>query len=188
MYKAATASTAELERLRLIEGVVRSGRLRRLERDAIVLDEATLPTTPGHLHVHCAAPGLNPAPSIPIFATGRITPQPIRTGLIPFNAALVGYVEATRGDLAEKNRLCPPNRLPDTPLDWLRGTLVSNTANHLWSKEPDLRAWLDQARLNPAHGLSERGQDAEVQRASKRFASNVRPALENLQRLLTSDA
>ncbi len=75
------------------------------------------------MNSHCAAPGLNPAPAVPMFTADRITLQPIRSGLIPFNAAIVGFVEATRKDIAEKNRLCPPNRLPDVPLDWVRGRL-----------------------------------------------------------------
>jgi hypothetical protein len=96
MYKAPTASAGEIEQLRRIAGVVRLGRVRRLERDAILLDQGTIPTSTRHLHVHCAAPGLNPAPAVPIFTADRITLQPIRTGLMPFNAALVGFVEATR--------------------------------------------------------------------------------------------
>jgi hypothetical protein len=184
MYKAATASVAELEQLRRIEGVVRLGHVRRIERDSIVLDRGAIPTSPRQLHVHCAAPGLSRAPAKPIFAPGLITPQPIRTGLIPFNAALVGFVEATRAELAEKNRLCPPNRLPDAPLDWLRGMLIATAADYLWSKDPELSAWLDSARLNPSRGLRTRKHDPEVQRASRRFADNARPALENLQRLL----
>ena len=99
----------ELEQLRRIRNVVRLGKVRRIERDAIALDEGTLATSPRNLHVHCAAPGLNPAPCVPVFGPDRITLQPIRTGLIPFNAALVGFVEATREDTAENNRLCPPN-------------------------------------------------------------------------------
>ncbi len=185
MYKAATASTGEIEQLRRIEDVCR-GRVRRIEREAIVLDDRTVPTTPRHLHVHCAAPGLNLAPGIPIFSEDRITPQPIRTGLIPFNAALVGFVEATRTGVGEKNRLCPTNRLPDTPLDWVRGMLNGMTADYLWSKEPDLRDWLEHARLNPARGLRGRGGDAQVQQASKRYADNARAAVENLQQLLVA--
>jgi hypothetical protein len=184
MYKAATASLTELEQLRRIENVTRLGRVRRIERDSIVLDEGTIPTSPRHLHVHCAAPGLNPAPTKPIFAADCITPQPIRVGLIPFNAALVGFVEATRSDLAEKNRLCPPNRLPNEPLDWLRGTLCATMADYLWSKDPELSAWLDAARLNPTRGLRQRKHEPQVQRASKRYAENARGALENLARLL----
>lgn len=180
MFKGPTASVAEVEHLRRIEAVVRLGKVRRIERDAIVLDRGTIPTTPRHLHVHCAAPGLNLAPAVPMFTADRITLQPIRTGLIPFNAALVGFVEATRADLAEKNRLCPPNRLPDVPLDWVRGTLVGMMADYLWSQEPDLDEWLELARLNPSRGLRQRSGEPLVQQARKRFAENVRPALARL--------
>jgi hypothetical protein len=57
-YRGATVSAHELEQLRSIRAVVRLGRVRRIERDAIVLDEGTVPTSSRHLHVHCAAPGL----------------------------------------------------------------------------------------------------------------------------------
>ncbi len=184
MFKAATMSTHELEQLRRIRDVVRLGRVTCIERDKIVLDQGTIPTSARHLHVHCAAPGLNLAPEVPIFTADRITLQPIRTGLIPFNAALVGFVEATRSDDGEKNRLCPPNRLPDVPLDWVRGTLVGMNADYLWSKDASLVEWLERARLNPSRGLRQRSKDERVQRAGARFSANVRPALENLQRLL----
>ena len=130
MYKGATVSAYELEQLRRIEHVVRRGRVRRIDRDAIVLDDGTIDTSPRHLHVHCAAAGLNPAPAVPMFTADRITLQPIRAGLIPFNAAVVGFVEATRDDTGEKNRLCPVNPLPDVPLDWVRGTIVGMNADY----------------------------------------------------------
>jgi hypothetical protein len=184
MYRAPTVSARELEQLRLIDDVVRLGHVRRLERDAIVLEHGTIPTSARHLHVHCAAAGLNPAPAIPIFTEDRITLQPIRVGLIPFNAALVGFVEATRHDAVEKNRLCPPNRMPCVPLDWVRGTLIGMNADYLWSKEPDITAWLERARLNPSRGLRERAGEPTVQRAMTRFRTNVRPALAKLMQFL----
>jgi hypothetical protein len=184
MYKAATASAWELDQLRRIRNVVRLGRVRRIERDAIVLDEGTIATSSRHLHVHCAAPGLNLAPSVPIFALDRVTLQCIRTGLVPFNAALVGFVEATRSDTAEKNRLCPPNPLPDVPLDWLRGTLIGMQADYLWSKDPALGEWLERARLNPSRGIRKRMNDPQVQQAGLRYAQNARPALAKLQLFL----
>ena len=187
MYKAPTASAAEIDQLRRIAGVVRLGRVRRIERDAILLDEGAIPTSTRHLHVHCAAPGLNLAPAVPIFTADRITLQPIRTGLIPFNAALVGFVEATRADLAKQNRLCPPNRLPDVPLDWVRGTLIGMKADNLWSKDAALSDWLERARLNPSRGLRQRRGEPRVQQASKRFADNARRGLERLQQLLAGD-
>jgi len=184
MFKSPTVSADEIEQLRRIDCVVRLGKVRRIERDAIVLDEGSIPTSPRQLHVHCAAPGLNPAPGVPIFAADRITLQSIRTGLIPFNAALVGFVEATRDDLAEKNRLCPPNRQPDVPLDWVRGTLIGMKADYLWSKQPDLSEWLEGARLNAGRGLRRHAGEPRVQQAWKRYTENVRPALAKLEQLL----
>jgi hypothetical protein len=188
MFKSPTASAGEIEQLRRIEGVVRRGRVRRIERDAIVLDEGTIPTSPRQLHVHCASPGLNPAPSVPIFSRDRITLQPIRTGLIPFNAALTGFVEATREDLEEQNRLCPPNRLPDVPLDWVRGMLIGMRAANAWSKDAAVSEWLERSRLNPVRGLVTRAEEPKVQQAMTRFVVNVRPAVERLQQFLAGDA
>lgn len=184
MYKAATVSAPELEQLRRIEEVVRLGHVQRIERNAIVLERGKVPTSPNRLHVHCAASGLNPAPAMPIFMPERITLQPIRTGIIPLNAALIGFIEATRDEVAEQNRLCPPNRLPDVPIDWVRGTLITTTADHLWAKEPDITAWLEGARLNPARGLQEHNHEPHVRRAMMRFMTHVRPGLAKLKQFL----
>lgn len=186
MFRGPTVSKAELDLLRRIDDVVRLGRLHCIEPDAIVLDQGRVATSPDELHVHCAAPGLNPAPAVPMFTDDRITLQPIRSGLIPFNAALVGFVEATRADTAEKNRLCPPNRLPSTPLDWLRGTVIGMGADYLWSREPDIAAWLDRARLNPSRGLRQRSDQPQVRQAMTRFATHVRPGLAKLTQLLAT--
>jgi hypothetical protein len=183
-YNGATVTAAEIAGLARIENVVRLGYVRRIERNAIVLDEGTVPTNPDHLHVHCAARGLNPAPGIPMFTADRITLQPIRPGLIPFNAAMVAFIEATRDDIAEKNRLCPPNPLPQVPLDWVRGTLVGMNADYLWGKEPDIADWLERSRLNISRGLRRRNGDPLVQAASKRFGENARPGVAKLTQLL----
>ncbi len=186
MYKGATMSVWETEQLRRIRNVVRLGRIHRIERDRIVLDEGAVPTNARRLHVHCAAAGLNPAPGIPLFAADRITLQPVRTGLVPFNAALAGYIEATRQDDVEKNRLCPPNPMPDVPLDWVKGTLVGIGADYLWSKTPDIAAWLEAARLNPSRGIGRYASEPAVQSARARYAANVRPAVARLQALLAN--
>jgi hypothetical protein len=183
-YTSATVTGDEMAQLARIEGVVRLGYVRRIERDAIVLDQGTVATSPDQLHVHCAARGLNPAPGIPIFANDRITLQPIRPGLVPFNAAMVGFVEATREDIAEKNRLCPPNPLPHVSLDWVRGTLIGMNADYLWGKEPDIADWLERARLNIGRGLRRRSGDPAVQAASKRFGAHARPGLAKLAQFL----
>ncbi|MFF0814727.1 NAD(P)-binding protein [Rhodococcus sp. NPDC003318] len=184
MFKMPTSSTAEVDELRRIESVVRLGHVRRVDAHAVVLDGGTVPAEPGDLYVHCAAAGLNPAPDIPIFAPGRITLQPVRSGVISFNAAVVGYVEASGRDIAEKNRLCPTNRLPDVPLDWVRGKLTEMAADRSWSKEPDIADWLEGSRLNIQRGVRGRRDDAEVREALGRFAECVRPGVAGLMSLL----
>jgi hypothetical protein len=184
MYKGATIGDWEVDRLRRIQNVARLGHVRRIERDRIVLDKGTIPTRPGHLHVHCAADGLRRPPALPIFGADRITLQPVRTGLVPFNAALVAFVEAHRKDDAEKNRLCPPNPYPDAVLDWTRTTLIQTRADRAWSTETDIAAWLERSRLNPMRGLRDRIADPLVQQASQRYAANVRPGLARLTELI----
>ncbi|MGH7437230.1 MAG: hypothetical protein ACRENE_16260, partial [Polyangiaceae bacterium] len=156
MFRGPTLSTGELQPLRQIENVVRLGKVRRVESDRIVLDCGTVPTSVRNLHVHCAAEGLNPAPEKPIFEADRITLQSIRIGLLPFASALVAHLEATRDDVEQKNRLCPPNRQPNVPLDWLKGMIVGMKAANLWSQDADLAAWLERSRLNMLRGLMQK--------------------------------
>jgi hypothetical protein len=184
MHKGATISDWEIDLLRGIRNVDRRGHVRAIERDRIVLDEGTIPTSPGHVHVHCTAEGLPQPPVLPVFDGDRITLQPIRLGLPPFAAALIAFVEAHRDEDSEKNRLCPPTRYPDTDLDWARATLNGMNADHAWSKEPDISAWLDRSRLNPASGLSSRSGEPQVQRAAQRFIENVRPGVTRLAELI----
>lgn len=184
MYKGATIADWELDRLRHIGSVVRLGHVRRIERDRIMLEQGSIHTAPDHLHVHCAAEGLRRPPPLPVFGADRITLQPIRTGLVPFNAALAAFVEAHRSDDAEKNRLCPPNPYPDTALDWARGMLIQMRADLAWSREPDISRWLEESRLNPMRGLRARSGEPQVQRASRRFTEAVRPGLARLAALV----
>ena len=184
MYKGATIADWEIDQLRRIEDVVRLGHVRRIERDRIVLDEGSIPTSPRRLHVHCAADGLRRPPVLPIFAADRMTLQPVRTGLIPFNAAVVAFIEAHRDDDAEKNRLCPRNPFPNSALDWARGTLIQMQADRGWSKQPDIAEWLERSRLNPMRGLRERFADPEVLQVGLRYREQVRPALARLAELI----
>src|SRR5690606_37411698 len=118
----------------------------------------------------------------------RITVQTVRIGLTPFNAALVGHVEATHGVDAEKNRLCPPNMYPVTANDWLRTTYVSTAAERTWGDDPGLSAWLEATRLNLASDLRAHLAEPRMQSAIARFLGNRDRALENLRRLLGAAA
>ena len=98
MYHGATVTIAELKLLRTIENVVRLGHVKTIGPDQIVLERGTIPTDRGQLHVDCSAAGLGKAPARPIFAPDRITLQCIATVFPTFNAAVIGYLEASRGD------------------------------------------------------------------------------------------
>src|SRR5690606_4997380 len=104
--KTPTLGVWELDLLRPIENVVRLGHIKHVTRREMVLEKGSIPLEPDSLVVHCAASGLQYPPVVPIWSPDRIRLQTIRAGSPCFNAALVGYVEATRDDDREKNRLC----------------------------------------------------------------------------------
>lgn len=183
MYRCASISLDELEQLRSIECVVRHGRVVHLGTDRIELDGGSVRTDTRQVHVDCSAAGLRDAPSRPIFEPGTITLQQVRACQPTFNAALMAFVEAHRGDDAEKNRLCPPNRYPTHAVDWIAGTLATQRAQAAWSKEPDLKAWLEGCRLNASRGIRAHVGDARMRSALTRLGVHLEPALANLGRL-----
>jgi len=183
MYRCATVSQAELESLRSIQNVVRQGRVRHVGSDQIVLDEGSIATDHGQVHVDCTAAGLRVAPPRPIFEPDRITLQQVRTCQPTFNAALVAFVEASNRDDVDKNRLCPPNPYPDAATDWISATGISQRAQDTWGSEPDLVAWLQHCRLDAARGLADNMADPHVQTALGRYAANAEPAIANLEKL-----
>lgn len=109
--------------------------------------------------------------------------QTIRAGFPCFCAALAGYVEATRDDDRERNRLCPPNTLPDNPLNWaemqVRGTVAART----YGAEPDIAAWANGCVLNPARVEPSQRDDPAVQAASARVAAVADRGLTRLAEL-----
>jgi hypothetical protein len=185
MYRCATVSAGELEKLRLVEDVVRQGRVVHIGTDRIELEEGSIPTDKGHVHVDCSAAGLRVAPGRQIFEGNHITLQQVRTCQPTFNAALVALVESSRGDDVEKNRLCPPNPYPDAAVDWIAATAISTRAEGVWMGEPDVAAWLERSRLNAARGIGDHLDEPRMQSALKRYGANAEPAVAKLEKLLT---
>jgi hypothetical protein len=170
MAKTPTLGTWELDLLRTIESVVRLGHIRHVTRDEIVLDGGSAPMPPGSLVVHCAASGLQYPPLVPVWGSDKIRLQTIRVGFPCFCAALAGYVEATRDDDRERNRLCPPNTLPNSPSDWARMQVRGTVAARAYGAEPDIAAWANACALNPARIDPSQRSDASVQAAAARLA------------------
>jgi len=183
MYHGATLTVAELELLKTIENVVRLGRIKSIRTDAIQLEQGTIPTDRGQLHVDCSAAGLGKAPPRPIFGPRRITLQCISTLFPTFNAAVIGYLEASRGsDEVAKSRLSPTNRYPDAANDWIPNMRGQLESLRLWGAQPDLAAWLESSRLNIARGISRKSSEPRMAEAIARILTYTERAVANLER------
>ncbi|MDH4143867.1 MAG: pyridine nucleotide-disulfide oxidoreductase [Acidimicrobiia bacterium] len=183
MAKTPTLGVWELDLLRTIHQVVRLGHIEHVTRHEIVLDGGVVPLAPGSLIVHCAASGLQYPPLVPLWGPDKIRLQTIRVGFPCFCAALAGYVEATRDDDRERNRLCPPNTLPDSLADWARMQVRGTVAAHTYGAEPDIAAWADGCALNPARIDPPRRDDSAVQAASARLAAVAERGLARMAEL-----
>jgi hypothetical protein len=98
---------------------------------------------------------------VPVWGSEAITLQYVATGPI-FGAALAGYVEATREDDAEKNRLCPPHSLPNTPADWPRAIVQGARGSQALATEPDVKRWSHATSLYRSRIPAERASDPDV--------------------------
>ena len=186
MFHGATLSAAEREQLCRITQVIRKGRVRRVGVDALGFDEGTVPTTRGELHVDCTARGLGWAPPRPVFEGDRITPQPTRMGMLPFSAALIGFLETSERDDEEKNRLTRPNPDPRTRnrLDWALSTYLGAVNETAWGAEEDIQAWLQRSRVNIGRAVRDHLDDERMQAAVARVVTHMSGAIANLERLL----
>ena len=184
MFRAPILSGYERDLLGSIEHVVRAGHVKRIRPGSMVMETGDVAVAAGSLFVDCTAEGLQSPPPRPIFEERRITPQGIREGSPSFNAALIGYLEATRGhDLAAVNELAPPNKYPSRAVDWIRQRLTSLTSQMRWDQEPDVTAWIESCRLNIASGLGAHAAEPGVGAAIGVYLMNAQAATENLRRL-----
>jgi hypothetical protein len=186
MARTPTLAEWELDRLRSIENVVRLGHIRRVDRGHITLDEGTVTTAPDAVVVHCAAAGLKQPPQVPIWGRDAITLLPVRAGFPCFGAALAGYVEATRDDDADKNRLCPPSPYPNSMVEWARMNVTGMRNAAAFNSEPDIKAWADTVAINPARVTPEHVGSAPVTEAIARMQAAAGPGLARLAELSAS--
>ncbi len=180
MMRGGTVSTGELEQLRRITNVVRLGHVSRVEPDEIVLDHGSIPSTPDHLVVHCAAPGLSDNPPKPIFTDDLITLQTITRVNLSLSAGLTGFLETTARTTEEKDRLCQPNPWPQTPFDWLRHVLVGMRNETAWAGEADIQSWINSSRLDLLGALRTEPDTERVHELQNRLFTALFPALEKL--------
>ena len=183
MAKAPTLGLWELEQLRTIGNVVRLGHIRRVDRGSITLTGGTLQVAPGALVVHCAASGLKYPQRVPIWGPEAITLQPIRSGFPCFGAALAGYVEATRDDDADKNRICPPSSYGNSMAEWALMNVLGARNSASFNAEPDVKAYADSVAINPSRVGPEYAGSPEVAEALGRVQQASGPGIARLAEL-----
>jgi hypothetical protein len=154
MYRCAILSLAELDALRGIDDVVRTGHVQSIEPGRVALDGGTLDIDGLALYIDCTADGLARREPTAVFSGGHISLQTVRTCQPAFSAAVIAHVEATYPDDATKNAFCNPVPYPHEPTDWLRMMLTFNRNQLQWFSDPDMMAWVDAARLNVLHHVT----------------------------------
>jgi hypothetical protein len=183
MAKAPTLGAWELELLRSIENVVRLGHVTAVTRQEIVLADGVAPLTPGVLVVHCAASGLTYPQIVPIWEPDAIRIQSIRAGFPCFAAALIGYVEATRDDDRDRNRLCPPNTFPDRPGDWAWMQVRGADAVRSFTSEPDIAEWANACALNPSRLTPSQRRDPTISAVADHMVESAKQGLPRMAEL-----
>jgi len=183
MAKAPTLGRWELDQLRTIENVVRLGHIRTATRGRLELTEGSVGLADDAVVVDCAADGLKRPVRVPIWGADAITPQPIRAGFPCFGAALAGYVEATRDDDTEKNRLCAPSSFGNTLTDWATMNVTGMRNAAAFGAEPDIKEWSDRVALNPARVPPEHPGSPALDDARARLQAHAGPGLERLAAL-----
>jgi hypothetical protein len=181
MMRGATISLGELDELRRVERVVRLGHVQRVESDRVVLDGGEIAIAPGSLVVHCAAPGLGAGPPRPIFGDHAVTLQLVTRLSITLSGTLLGLVEASGRSTEEKNRLCPPTTMPQTPFDYVRVVIDGIRTELGWGHAPELQACLDRCRLNLMAGIESEPDQEAVSLLQGRLLGALPEALPRLE-------
>ena len=184
MARAPTLATWELEQLRTLGNVLRRGHITSVERGKLTFADGSVAVPDGALVVHCAADGLKIPPLVPVWRPDAITLQPIRAGFPCFGAALAGYVEATRDDDDEKNRLCPPSHYGNSLAQWASMNVLGARAVQSFTAEPDIREWSQTVALNPARIPPGHPASAALDAALERLATHTAPGLARLTELM----
>ena len=190
MFHYATISHGEIEQLRRIRDVNRQGRVTRVSADRLSMENGeAVAASADTLYIDCTATAVQftDAKTVPVFANDRITLQALRAPLVTISAALTGFVEANFETEDEKNRLCTPVELADTPAEWMVSFFGNMMNQNAWSQEPKIRAWLAGCRLDPSRDMDGSGKPDAAQLAMReRMGASIKAAMKNLQHLLAA--
>jgi len=187
MFHGATVSQLELEQLRRLKNVIRMGRIQSIEKDKIILDKGSIPTSVDHIHVDCSASAISNLEQKPIFQTDVITPQTVRPYQPVFSASFVAYVEAHYDDDKTKNKFCQLVPLPNHDTDWIPMMAMQMVNQMTWSQDKTLRHWLKNNRLDGFAKIIRSADRSDERKMAilNRLRNNAFPAAMKLQEFMS---
>ena len=184
MAKTPTLATWELDQLRTLENVVRLGHLQTVDRGRLTFGDASVAIHKDALVVHCAADGLKYPGRVPVWRPDVITLQAIRAGFPSFGAAVTGYIEATRDDDDEKNRICSPSVYGNSLQEWAQMIVFGSRNAAAYTAEPDIKEWATGVALNPARTPPGYVPSQALDDATERLAKYGPPGIARLAELM----
>lgn len=152
MMHYAVISEGEVAMLRTITQVYRHGRVTRIEPGAMHFQDETVAVPQNSLFIDCTATAVpfNPRADMGhIFEGDRITLQVVKTPFVPYSAALAAFVEANFETDAERNALCPPTPLTDSPETYPYAVMVNLFSDDILGRNEKINAFNARSRLHP---------------------------------------
>lgn len=192
MWHAATVTLAELEAMRSIRNVVRKGRVQRVTKDKLILEQGEAPIGPGALIIDCTARSLSKNVNnwAPIFEPDLIRLQMIRPYQPTFSAALLGFIEANVESDEEKQAYTKVTPMLDRAEDF-PAVMCNGIQNQgAWSSNPNIVEWLCGCRLDifTRYVVGAGEADTELMSAVARLATAAPAAAQNLGRMAMEQA
>ncbi|MEM9405031.1 MAG: NAD(P)/FAD-dependent oxidoreductase [Acidobacteriota bacterium] len=186
MFHAAIVTERDIDLLRRVNHVLRSGRVERIERGRLHFASSEVEVPDDTLFVDCTAGALSAYVGVraPVFQPGEIHLQAVRQYQPCFSAALLAFVEANFPE-EEKNGFARPAPNIDSVEDVLLVAADSMLNQASWTQSPEISAWRARTRLDGFGQMIAAADRDDPQQAAilGRLLGNTYPAIENLQRL-----
>jgi len=148
MFHGATISKDELKLLQNIKHIVRKGRVLDISSSQMTCTNGTEPSRSNSLYIDCTASAITNLEIQPVFQNDVIKIQTVRAYQPTFSAAFIAHIELMKKDNVKKNLLAQVVPLPNSIDDWVEMTYRSMMNQYFWSKEPGLKNWIKQQRLD----------------------------------------
>jgi hypothetical protein len=183
MFHGATVSRAELKLLRQIKQIIRKGRVLSLGSELIRCTNGTQIPAKNSLYVDCTASAITNLAIRPVFEDDLITLQTVRAYQPTFSAAFIAHLEVSYDNNEKKNQLSKVVPLPNTVDDWVELTYRNMMNQFFWSKEPGLKRWLVEHRLDGFNRLmrSVRFYEFDKLKVLNRMRKAAKPAIAKLK-------